>query len=60
MQREIEAAKAAPVEARKTSREARVGGGEAKPGAAPTVVRTGTRDGKRVEQLSDGTIREVK
>lgn len=27
---------------------------------APTVVRTGTRNGVRVEQLSDGTIREVK
>lgn len=28
--------------------------------AKPTVVRTGTRNGVRVEQLSDGTIREVK
>lgn len=27
---------------------------------APTVVRTGTRNGIKVEQLSDGTIREVK
>lgn len=26
----------------------------------PTVVRTGTRNGVRIEQLSDGTIREVK
>jgi hypothetical protein len=26
----------------------------------PTVVRTGTRNGVRVEQLSDGTIREVR
>lgn len=31
-----------------------------KPTAQPTVVRTGTRNGVRVEQLSDGSIREVK
>lgn len=30
------------------------------PKPAPSVVRTGTRNGVRVEQLSDGTIREVK
>ena len=33
---------------------------EVKQPGAPTVVRTGTRNGVRVEQLSDGTIREVK
>jgi hypothetical protein len=36
------------------------GGAEGSWGGAPTVVRTGTRNGKRVEQLSDGSIRDAK
>ena len=61
MRQEMEAALAAPASARATARETRVGSSLPKATAAPlTVTRTGTRNGVKVQEMSDGSIQEVK